>query len=188
MKGVYESFFMYDVRRRISREIPAIIIFCFLIGILFVIILRQNFSSITEYVEIFTYQLQEFNVSDISVFICILVNRLSIMMFVFAYSYFYRGKYCLHLFFAIFFIAYGMFLALNCLALGIKGLLTGFLFVVPQWLFYLIGFFLCIYKNMSVRSNRKVYNIIAIFMPFILILIGAIIECYVTHPLILKIL
>lgn len=186
MKGIYESFFMANFKKLFSREIPAISIFCFLIGVLIVIILRTSFSSIVNYVDVFAHQIKDLQISEHRVLLTVLCNRLLILLFVFAGSYFYKGKYSIYILAALFFLLYGIFLALNCLALGIKGILTGFLLIIPQWICYLLGFALCIYQNFKITNNRRGIKIVGKILPFILIFLGSIIESYVTQPLVFK--
>lgn len=173
--------------KRVRRELPAIIMFSFLIGVCIVLLFNNKFSDIENYAEIFKSQVKNIDLSETKILFSVFCNRIAILCFVFLCSYFFKGKYCLYVLSSIFFFIYGIYLAMNCMALSFKGVLTGFILFIPQWLFYIFSFLICIHQNLNIRSSIKFLNIFQRIIPFILIIMGVIIETYVTLPIILKV-
>lgn len=177
---------MSAIRKGVKSELLAVSIFSFLTGICLALIFSKSLSYIKDYVEIFSYQLDNVDLDYEKIFISVIINRLIILVFIFFCSNFYHGKYCLHVFASVFFMLYGLFLVLNVVALGLKGMVTGFLLLIPHWTIYLLGFVVCIKTNRI--NNRRLIDYIVKISPIILILLGAILETYVTQPLIFKII
>ena len=132
---------------KIKREIIPISLFCFLFGIFVIILMYKNICVIKDYVEIFKSQIKIVSINKDRLLVAVLSNRIVLYICVFLYSCLYKGRYNAHVLSAVFFFFYGMYLAMNCVAIGIKGIVPGFLLFIPQWLFYMSAFYMCINQN-----------------------------------------
>lgn len=171
---------------KIKREIIPISLFCFLIGIFVIILMYKNICVIKNYVDIFKSQLKMVQINKTRLFVAVFSNRIGLYICVFLYSCLYKGRYNAHVLSAVFFFFYGMYLAMNCVAIGIKGIVPGFLLFIPQWLFYMSAFYMCINQNKTLRQNFNALNVLRRIIPVLLVLAGVLLETYVTQSLIFK--
>ena len=187
MKEYMRVFSMIRLRKKILKEIVALSIFSFLAGICIALLLKNSFMIVKQYTEAFSYQINNLHPDKNKILISVLGNRIVILSIVYICSYFFKGRYFPFILSGLFFFFYGIYFFINCLAIGVKCLLTSLLFFVPQWLFYVLGCAVCIYYNNVSEKISIVLKLIRSFIPFLFIIIGSIIETYVTLPMVIKI-
>lgn len=178
---------MVRFRGKHFKELLALSVFSLLAGICISLIFKNSFIVVKEYAQAFSFQINNLQPDKNKIIISVLGNRIAILTIVYVCSYFFKGRYFTYILSCLFFFLYGVYFLLNCLALGIKGILTGFVFFVPQWLFYILAYGICIYYNTKRGKNSPLIKITKICIPFLLIMIGSIIETYVTLPMLMKI-
>lgn len=185
--GIYGSFFMSVIKRKNFKEIIALSLFCMLLGIFTAMLFKNNFLIVREYKDVFSYQVKNLQIDKSKIFLSVLCNRIVAIVFIYISSGLIKSKYYAYILSCLFFYLYGIYFFLNCLALGLKGFLTGMVLCIPQWFIYILACVICVYYNNSFGKNYLVMKIIRFSFPVLLIIMGALVETYVTLPLVLKI-
>lgn len=172
---------------RQRRDIHAICIFCFLVGACITLFLfKKDLTEMKKYVDILGSQISTMEISKERMFLYVLWNRIILFIGVFLVSKILRHRYLIHIFWGCVSLIFGIFLFVNLLILGVKGVLSGVIFILPQWAIYLLCFSTCIKESLKNRSMKSMSMLLIVLSLVGLLVLAALLETYVTLPLILK--
>ena len=175
--------------RLTNDPVPAVGIFAFLLGICIALFfLKADITELKQYIEVIKYQIQTGNLAAEKIFLYILRKRLYLFIIIIFVSRMFSSRYLAVILTGIFFFAYGIFACGNILVFGFSGFLTGIFLMIPQWTVYLAIFYLCI-RETAKRKNRNSMVHLVLLMTFAgLLILGSLLESYVTLPLVEKII
>jgi len=185
--GIYESFFM-SLKSKSVGEFVGVCIFGFLLGIVVSLVLFcKDVNSIKEYVDMMDFQLDTISVSKSRIFIYVLFNRSALFLILFLVSILLRNRFISLYFLGGTFVLYGIFLYVNIIIFGVKGVISGFFLIIPQWVLYITSYLNLISINNGYKRIAVASHVIKELLCLLGVILGTLIESYVTLPLFIKI-
>lgn len=170
----------------VKNEAIAVAVFSFLTAIVVsLFVLKKDIYSMKSMVDVFSHQIGIIKISKGRMLLFVFEKRIIHFFILLLFSGFLKRKFRSLVFYAGFFFLYGVFLMVNIYLMGVEGLLTGLLLMIPHWIIYFM-----VYSRIFKyeKAARKYVRFFELLIMIFVLFIASIIETYVNLLFIYKIL